>query len=123
MNVIAFDTLRSQHTLLKSWVSRSSTPVLHCPGTESLTVASGPWATRSSIWPQPGTARTVPPAIPRAQAYYWTSRWQAQERETLDEIRAGDFVRFNEADEAIQWLLADDEEDDSSQGHEAGLRS
>ncbi len=52
--------------------------------------------------------------------YYWTRRWQAQERETLEEIRAGDFVRFGEPDAAVRWLLADDEEDDSPQGYEAG---
>ena len=123
MKLITVGTPWIQPTLLKSWVSRSSMPVLQSAGVESLTVASGQWETRSSIRTELGTAGALPPAIPRAQAYYWTRRWQAQEREALDDIRAGDFVRFKEPDEAIQWLLADDEEDDSSQGHEAGLRS
>ena len=114
-------TLGSRPTFLGNWVTRSSTPVLHFPDAESLTVAaSDPWVMRSSIWPEQGAARDVPPAIPLSQMYYWTRRWQAQERETLEEIRAGDFVRFGEPDAAVRWLLADDEEDDSPQGYEAG---
>lgn len=53
----------------------------------------------------------VPLSIPSSQQYYWTRRWQQDERESLAEIAAGDSVNFrgpNAARDAAAWLLADD---------------
>lgn len=47
--------------------------------------------------------------LPRDQEYYWTEEWQAGERESRAELAAGRGHRFDTADEAIRWLLADDD--------------
>jgi len=47
--------------------------------------------------------------LPRDQEYYWTEEWQAGERETRTELAAGNGVRFDTADDAIRWLLTDDD--------------
>ena len=62
----------------------------------------------------------APPTIPRSQLYYWTRLWQAQERETLEEIGAGDCVRFSNPDAAVRWLLADGDEADSLEEYGTG---
>lgn len=51
----------------------------------------------------------VPAFIPRSQLYFWTSHWQRGERETVEDIRNGDYEVFENPADAIRWLLADDE--------------
>lgn len=46
-----------------------------------------------------------PLVIPESQEYYWTSEWQAGEREALAEIAAGQTKEFESAQEAVRWLL------------------
>ena len=50
-------------------------------------------------------SRGVPPAMSQAQAYYWTSVWQAGEQETLAELEAGRGITFDDPKEAIRWLV------------------
>jgi hypothetical protein len=47
--------------------------------------------------------------LPREQEYYWSEEWQAGERESRAELAAGHGVRFETAEDAIRWLLADDD--------------
>lgn len=42
------------------------------------------------------------------QAYYWTPQWQANEREAMGELRAGNYRTFASAADAIVWLLGED---------------
>ncbi|MCY3920690.1 MAG: hypothetical protein OXG38_12935 [Chloroflexi bacterium] len=42
---------------------------------------------------------------PKSQDYYWTPEWQAGEREALAEIAAGQTKEFENARDAIRWLL------------------
>lgn len=39
-----------------------------------------------------------------SQAYYWTARWQADEREAAAELGRGEGRRFTSPDDAIAWL-------------------
>lgn len=41
-----------------------------------------------------------------AQAYYWTKVWQEGERETLEEIKAGHGVVFDELEALANYLRA-----------------
>ena len=45
--------------------------------------------------------------------YFWTSTWQAGEREADDDIREGRVISFDDAGEAIQYLrsLANEKDD------------
>lgn len=52
--------------------------------------------------------RTIPPAIDRGQAIYWTYAWQAGEEETRKALAEGQGKTFPNAQEAIRWLLSDD---------------
>lgn len=52
--------------------------------------------------------RRVPMFIPAHQTYYWSSRWQDDEAETLANLRAGDYETFSEPSDAIRYLLSDD---------------
>jgi hypothetical protein len=59
--------------------------------------------------PLPANAsRQIAPLTSRAEAYYWTHTWQAGEKETLDALAAGQGQAFDNADEAIRWLLSTD---------------
>lgn len=52
-----------------------------------------------------GTVRLVPQvAIERSQAYFWTPRWQAGEREADEDIKAGRVREFANIDDAIKYL-------------------
>jgi hypothetical protein len=55
----------------------------------------------------------VPLTMPRSQAYYWRSPWQKAERASLEEMAAGQAVRFDsdDPDDIIRWLDAPDESD------------
>ena len=50
-----------------------------------------------------------PPVIPAGQEYYWTSGWQAGERDTLAELEAGNARTFSTADDALRYLLSADD--------------
>jgi hypothetical protein len=52
--------------------------------------------------------RRVPLFIPADQAYYWSSKWQRDEAETLANIEAGNYETFDDPSDAIRFLLADD---------------
>ena len=42
--------------------------------------------------------------IERSQAYFWRSRWQAGEREAQEDIDNGRIFRFDNIDEALDFL-------------------
>ncbi len=54
-------------------------------------------------------ARPLPPAADAGEAYYWTNAWQAAQQESLDALERGEGVTFDDADDAIRWLLSSDE--------------
>ena len=54
-----------------------------------------------------GSLRLVPKVvIDRSQAYFWTERWQAGEREAEADIEAGRVHRFEDIEEALDFLDA-----------------
>ena len=74
------------------------------------TVASGNVATVTQVDNMPVAPRgLVPAAIEEDQVYYWTSRWQEDEGESLGELAAGQGVHFASAGDAIRWLLDSDD--------------
>ena len=48
--------------------------------------------------------------LPRDQEYYWTERWQADERTTLEEIAAGEGIDFDNAADLLRWLFSTDDD-------------
>jgi len=52
--------------------------------------------------------RKVPLFIPADQAYYWSSKWQRDEAETLANLKVGNYETFDDPSDAIRYLLADD---------------
>lgn len=54
----------------------------------------------------PGSPRVV--IVPEEQRYYWTPEWQNAEREAMDELQRGLGIQFDDATDAIRWLLSDD---------------
>lgn len=54
-------------------------------------------------------SRRLPPAADAGEAYYWTHAWQAGQQEAVDAIERGEGITFENADDAIRWLLASDE--------------
>jgi hypothetical protein len=74
--------------------------------TSSSVVGIG--ATESSPMAAP-VSRTIPPFIDRGQAYYWTYAWQIGERESRSELAGGLGKTFENAEDAIRWLLSGDE--------------
>jgi len=54
-------------------------------------------------------SRSIPPLTSTGQVYYWTRAWQEGEAEALAELARGDTYRFENADDAIRWLLSEDE--------------
>lgn len=52
----------------------------------------------------------TPFLIPSDQVYYWTSAWQAGERETREDMAVGDTVKFTDARSAIAWLFSSDDD-------------
>ena len=52
--------------------------------------------------------RKVPLFIPADQAYYWSSKWQCDEAESLADLKAGRSQRFANPQDAIRHLLSDD---------------
>ncbi len=56
-----------------------------------------------------GTVRLVPQvAIERSQAYFWTPRWQAGEREADEDIKAGRVKKFDNIEDLITDLESDE---------------
>ena len=52
-----------------------------------------------------GTLELHPVAIvPREQAWFWTERWQAMEREAQEDIAAGRIRRFDSAEDLFNDL-------------------
>ena len=51
----------------------------------------------------------LPPAIGAGQAYYWSYTWQRGEQRVSDELARGLGRTFDNVEDAIRWLLADDE--------------
>lgn len=52
-----------------------------------------------------GVIRLVPQVtIDRAQAYFWTRRWQEGEREADEDIQAGRVEEFKDVEEAVAYL-------------------
>jgi hypothetical protein len=51
----------------------------------------------------------VPLFIPKNQAYYWTSEWQAGEAEAMADLTSGRVHRFTSGAAAAAWLLADED--------------
>ncbi len=47
--------------------------------------------------------------VPEEQIYYWSPEWQNAEYAAMDELRRGLGVRFDDAKDAIRWLLGDGE--------------
>jgi AbrB family looped-hinge helix DNA binding protein len=52
-----------------------------------------------------GSVRLIPKTvIDRSQAYFWTERWQAGEREAQADIESGRVKSFDDLDEALAFL-------------------
>jgi AbrB family looped-hinge helix DNA binding protein len=52
-----------------------------------------------------GSLHLIPKVVVnRTQAYFWTERWQAGEREAQADIEAGHLHRFEDIDEALDFL-------------------
>jgi AbrB family looped-hinge helix DNA binding protein len=43
-------------------------------------------------------------AIDRSQAYFWTKRWQAGEQDAQADIESGKTTRFDDVDDALDFL-------------------
>lgn len=56
------------------------------------------------------TSARPPIAIPESQLYYWTRVWQANENEAVQELASGKGFEFDSPDDAIHWLLSEDED-------------
>lgn len=84
-------------------------------GRESIARA-GTWATTPTMPPsrvatnhqRVGESRNVPLFIPADQAYYWSSKWQSDEAESLADLAAGRARTFDDPASAIRHLLSDD---------------
>ena len=48
-------------------------------------------------------------AIDRSQAYFWSKQWQGGEREAQDDIENGRVHRFDDIDDALDFLDSDEE--------------
>lgn len=52
-----------------------------------------------------GSLRLIPKiVVDRSQAYFWTERWQSGEREAQTDLEAGRVHRFENVDEALDFL-------------------
>lgn len=45
-------------------------------------------------------------AVPRSQAWFWTEKWQAEEREAEEDIRAGRYDVIRNADDLDKYFEA-----------------
>ena len=59
-----------------------------------------------------GEIKVVPMiSIPADQRWFWTEKWQAEEREAEKDIAADRVKSFDNIDDAIKWLDSDDAEE------------
>ena len=96
--------------------------MVHAPEGQSITLSTlaemiAPsvefLSTRTTVTlPDAGAGRNVPLMIPSSQAYYWTWAWQDGEAEALEDLHAGRSRTFDNGEDAIRWLLSDDEEEE-----------
>lgn len=56
-------------------------------------------------------AHGVPLSIPRDQLYYWSMSWQDDIRESMEALRAGEYVDFESDDpsDIVRWFLDDED--------------
>ncbi len=54
----------------------------------------------------------IPASIPRDQLYYWTSKWQRDEAESLEELRQGKSRVFPNARAAVSALFEAEDDDE-----------
>jgi hypothetical protein len=47
--------------------------------------------------------------VPASQLYYWKRAWQAEEQRAVAELARGEGREFENATDAIRWLMADDD--------------
>lgn len=65
---------------------------------------------QSNVSPMPQfVSRTIPPSIDRNQVIYWSYAWRAGEEETRKALAEGQGKTFPNGQEAIRWLLSDDD--------------
>ena len=83
-----------------------TTIVVGASATTSPTFVAGPVIARATT---PVREGGPPLVIPESQEYYWTAEWQAGEREALAEIAAGEGKRFQNARDAVHWLLSSED--------------
>jgi hypothetical protein len=83
----------------------SSEAIFRSPGSISRAVKPSRVASHQT---RDAAARNVPMFIPADQAYYWSSKWQRDEAETLANLQAGDYKTFDDPSDAIRYLLSDD---------------
>jgi len=48
--------------------------------------------------------QVVPVLVAGDQAYYWTARWQADERESVQALKRGEGQTFESAADLVAWL-------------------
>jgi len=53
-------------------------------------------------------ATMMPAALDAGQVYYWGHVWQSGERQSREELARGESRTFEQAHDAIRWLLGDD---------------
>jgi len=46
----------------------------------------------------------VPKGVPDDQKWFWSKEWQAMEREADEALATGEYVEFDNMDEAIEYL-------------------
>ena len=46
----------------------------------------------------------VPDGVPEDQKWFWTKEWQKMEQEADEDITNGDYVEFEDMNEAINYL-------------------
>lgn len=55
-------------------------------------------------------AKRPPLFIAADELFFWTTRWQAGERESATERERGNVKHFTEGKDLLNWLRADDDE-------------
>lgn len=75
---------------------------------KSAAVISRRECNRATVFSNREAPSRVPLFIPADQAFYWSSKWQRDEAESLADLKAGRSRRFSDAQDAIRHLLSDD---------------
>lgn len=81
----------------------------------SITIAIGTMDANATVmggetsWLSPLASRRLPPAIDQGQAYYWSRAWQTAQQSSLAELAASKGLTFDTAEDAIRWLLSEDD--------------